>query len=292
MANVAFLGLGVMGYSMAAHLQQAGHQVTVFNRTAAKAEQWHQQHGGTAAATPAAAVHGASVAFMCLGDDDSVRNVVMGPDGVLTGITPGAVVVDHTTASAALAREMDAACSGAGVGFIDAPVSGGAEGARNGVLTVMAGGDEQSFAAVEPLIKCFARQVRLMGPVGSGQLTKMVNQICVGGVLAGLSEGLHFAQQAGLDAAAVVDVISGGAAQSWQMNNRSATMINNQYDHGFAVDLMVKDLGIVLAASHALGVQLPTTELIMQMYKDVQSLGGGRWDTSSLLVRLQEKDKD
>lgn len=287
MTTLAFLGLGVMGYHMAGHLQRAGHNVSVYNRSSDKAERWVAEFGGERASTPAAAVANADVVFCCLGDDNSVREVVTGPDGALSGIRSGAVIVDHTTASANLAREMAAHCDAQQVAFVDAPVSGGAEGARRGALTVMAGGDPAAFKHVEPLINCFAQRVRLMGPVGSGQLTKMVNQICVGGVVAGLAEGLHFAINAGLDPAAVIDVISKGAAQSWQMDNRSQTMIAGEYNHGFAVDLMVKDLGIVRDAAADLKLDLPTTELILSLYNDVQAIGGGRWDTSSLLARLQ-----
>jgi len=290
MARVGFLGLGVMGYHMAGHLKQAGHQTVVYNRTSRKMHDWVMEFGGESAATPALASTGCDAVFCCLGDDESVRRILLEPGGVLEAASPGCVVVDHTTASAALARELARACRDRGVGFVDAPVSGGEAGARNGVLTVMAGGSEADFSSVEPLIAAYARCVCRMGDAGSGQLSKMVNQICVAGVIAGLAEGLHFARLAGLDAAALVEVISRGAAQSWQMENRYRSMLAGHYEHGFAVDWMRKDLGIVLEEARANGARLPTTALIDQLYAEVQAMGGGRWDTSSLLARLEQAE--
>ncbi|MHA3915025.1 NAD(P)-dependent oxidoreductase [Halovulum sp. GXIMD14793] len=286
MAKVAFIGLGVMGYPMAGHLQAKGHQVCVYNRTAAKAEAWVAEHGGTHAPTPAEAAHGAEVVFCCVGNDDDLRAVTIGPDGVFAAVAKGAAFVDHTTASAEVARELYAAAGQAGFDFIDAPVSGGQAGAENGVLTVMCGGDAAPFDRAKPLIDCFARACRLMGPAGSGQLTKMVNQICIAGLLQGLSEGLNFCARAGLDGEAVLDVISKGAAGSWQMENRGTTMLADKFDFGFAVDWMRKDLGIVLDEANRNGAQLPATAQIDQFYKEVQAMGGGRWDTSSLMRRL------
>jgi 3-hydroxyisobutyrate dehydrogenase len=287
MARVAFIGLGVMGYPMAGHLTAAGHAVTVYNRTAKRAEAWVAQHGGASAPTPAAAAQGAEIVFACVGNDDDLRAVTVGPDGAFAALGVGAVFVDHTTASAAVARELAEAAGGRGAGFVDAPVSGGQAGAEKGVLTVMCGGDPAAYARVEPVIAAYARSCRLMGPAGAGQLTKMVNQICIAGLLQGLSEGLAFAQKAGLDGLAVLDVISKGAAGSWQMENRGKTMVADEFDFGFAVDWMRKDLGICLAEANANGAALPVTALIDQFYKDVQSLGGGRWDTSSLIRRLR-----
>ena len=288
--RVAFIGLGVMGYPMAGHLAKRGHAVTVFNRTIAKSERWLNDYGkanGCAiAATPRAAADAASVVFMCVGNDDDVRSVALGPDGALAGMSAGAILVDHTTASQRLAMELEAACAAAAVRFLDAPVSGGQAGAENGALTVMLGGDASDYQEIESVLGAYAKKSALMGPVGSGQLTKMVNQICIAGILQGLAEGVHFAQSAGLDVDAVVDVISQGAAQSWQMNNRAATMAEDQYDFGFAVDWMRKDLGIALAAGRELNTRLPLTALVDQFYADVQNMGGGRWDTSSLLRRL------
>ncbi|MEZ5560963.1 MAG: NAD(P)-dependent oxidoreductase [Pseudomonadales bacterium] len=284
---VAFVGLGVMGYPMAGHLAAAGHPVRVYNRTAAKAAGWCQAHAGAAAATPREAATGARIVFVCVGNDDDVRSVVYGDDGVLAGLGEGAVLVDHTTASAELARELSEAAAGRGCGFLDAPVSGGQAGAENGALTVMVGGDPAVFERVRPVIDCYARSVKLMGGPGAGQLTKMVNQICIAGVLQGLAEGLHFAEQAGLDIESVVDVISKGAAQSWQMENRHATMARREFEFGFAVDWMRKDLDIALRTGRALHARLPLTALVDQFYADVQSYGGGRWDTSSLIERLR-----
>lgn len=287
MANVAFIGLGVMGYPMAGHLHRAGHQVTVYNRTAAKAASWVERYGGQSAATPAEAARGQDVVLLCVGNDDDLREVVCGEQGVLAGAHNGMVLVDHTTASAGVARELSALAAEQGVGFMDAPVSGGQAGAENGQLTIMAGGDEAVFDLVRPILSSYSRMLRLMGPVGSGQLTKMVNQICIGGLLQGLSEAMHFAQQAGLDGDAVVSVISKGAAQSWQMENRYRSMLDGEFDFGFAVDWMRKDLSIVLEEAGRNGARLPVTALVDQFYADVQAMGGGRWDTSSLIARLQ-----
>ena len=287
MARVAFIGLGVMGYPMAGHLKAAGHEVVVYNRTAEVAQRWCGEHGGEPAATPAAASRDAQAVFACVGNDDSVRAIALGDEGAFAGMASGAVFVDHTTASAELARELAATAVERGLGFVDAPVSGGQAGAERGQLTVMAGGERSHYDLVVGLIERYARRVRLLGPAGSGQLTKMVNQICLAGLIEGLAEGLHFAQRAGLDPQAVVDVISQGAAQSWQMDNRHRTMLDDHYDHGFAVDWMRKDLGIALAEAARNGASLPVTALVDQLYGEVQRLGGGRWDTSSLLRRLR-----
>jgi 3-hydroxyisobutyrate dehydrogenase len=287
MARVAFIGLGVMGYPMAGHLASKGHEVTVYNRTAKRADAWVAAHGGKRADTPAAAADGAEIVFCCVGNDDDLRSVTTAGGGAFEGLGEGAVFVDHTTASAAVARELDAAARDRGAHFVDAPVSGGQAGAEKGVLTVMCGGDEAPYARAEPVIACYARACRLMGPAGAGQLTKMVNQICIAGLVQGLSEGLAFAEKAGLDGEAVLDVIGKGAAGSWQMENRGKTMLADKFDFGFAVDWMRKDLGICLAEANANGAALPTTALIDQFYKDVQGLGGGRWDTSSLIRRLR-----
>ena len=287
MARVAFIGLGVMGFPMAGHLAAKGHEVTVYNRTASRAEVWVARHGHASAATPAAAANGAEIVFSCVGNDDDLRGVTTGPDGAFETLGKGAVFVDHTTASAAVARELAAAAESRGAGFVDAPVSGGQAGAENGVLTVMCGGAEAAYARAEPVIAAYARACRLMGPAGAGQLTKMVNQICIAGLLQGLSEGLAFAQKAGLDGKAVLEVIGKGAAGSWQMDNRGTTMIDDKFDFGFAVDWMRKDLGICLAEAETNRAALPATALIDQFYKDVQDMGGGRWDTSSLIRRLR-----
>ncbi|MGX1196175.1 3-hydroxyisobutyrate dehydrogenase [Parvibaculum sp. MBR-TMA-1.3b-4.2] len=289
--KVAFLGLGVMGYPMAGHLKKAGHEVTVYNRTAAKAEKWVAEYGGASAPTPKQAVAGAEIVFACVGNDDDLREVVIGPDGAYHGMESGTIFVDHTTASAEVARELYAAGAERGIAFIDAPISGGQAGAENGVLTVMCGGDEAPFAKAEPVIDCFARSVKLLGGSGAGQLTKMVNQICIAGLVEGLSEGIHFAKAAGLDPEAVIEVISKGAAQSWQMENRYKTMIEGEFDHGFAVDWMRKDLGICLAEARRNGSSLPVTALVDQFYGEVQSMGGNRWDTSSLIARLESFNK-
>ncbi|MGU3537219.1 NAD(P)-dependent oxidoreductase [Methylobacterium sp. A54F] len=287
MAKVAFLGLGVMGGPMAGHLAAKGHEVTVYNRTAGKAEAWAAKHGGHHAATPAEAVRDCEIVFACVGNDDDLRSVVLGEAGALAGMSRGAVFVDHTTASAAVARELAAAAEDRGVGFIDAPVSGGQAGAENGVLTVMCGGDAATYAKVEAAIGAYARACRLMGPVGSGQLTKMVNQICIAGLVQGLSEGIHFAKRAGLDVEAVLDVISKGAAGSWQMENRGRTMEAGSFEFGFAVDWMRKDLDILLNEARRNGASLPVTALVDQFYAEVQRMGGNRWDTSSLIARLE-----
>ena len=285
MSKVAFLGLGVMGFPMAGHLvARGGHEVVVYNRTRAKAEAWVAQHGGAPAATPREAAAGCDFVFACVGNDDDLRAVVLGENGAFAGMKPGAVFVDHTTASAEVARELS---QQAGLlGFVDAPVSGGQAGAENGQLTVMCGGAQVDFAKVEPVIAAYAKACRLMGASGAGQLAKMVNQICIAGLVQGLAEGLHFAQKAGLDPALVVEVISKGAAQSWQMENRFKTMIADKFDFGFAVDWMRKDLSICLDEARRNGAQLPVAALVDQFYADVQRRGGGRWDTSSLIARL------
>ncbi|MGV2980961.1 NAD(P)-dependent oxidoreductase [Camelimonas sp. ID_303_24] len=291
MAKTAFLGLGVMGFPMAGHLRANGHEVTVYNRTAAKAEAWAARHGGRVAATPREAAAGCDLVFACVGNDDDLRQVTTGPDGAFHGMAPGAIFVDHTTASADVARELAAEAAGRGLGFIDAPVSGGQAGAENGALTVMCGGDAGQYAKAEPVIASFARACRLMGPAGAGQLTKMVNQICIAGLVQALAEGVSFAQRAGLDVEAVVDVISKGAAQSWQMENRHKTMNAGQFEFGFAVDWMRKDLSICLAEARRNGASLPVTALVDQFYGEVQALGGARWDTSSLIARLPKAGK-
>lgn len=285
--RVAFLGLGVMGYPMAGHLAAAGHEVTVYNRSTEKARVWTAEYGGQLGLTPCEAVQQAEIVFICVGNDDDLRSVVFGGQGALAGMEAGSVLVDHTTVSANVAREVATAAAALQLGFLDAPVSGGQAGAENGVLTVMVGGDSEVFERAEAIMGAFAQRIRLMGSVGSGQLTKMVNQICIAGLLQGLSEGVHFARQAGLDSAAVFDVLSRGAAQSWQMENRVETMADDTYAFGFAVDWMRKDLGIVLDEGRRNGSQLPVTALVDSFYSDVQRMGGGRWDTSSLLARLQ-----
>ncbi|KQZ98466.1 oxidoreductase [Mesorhizobium sp. Root157] len=288
MAVVAFLGLGVMGYPMAAHLKnKGGHDVTVYNRTTAKSEQWVAQHGGKLAVTPAAAAEGKDFVFSCVGNDDDLRSVTSGPDGAFKSMKKGAIFIDNTTASAEVARELGQKAEGAGFSFLDAPVSGGQAGAENGVLTVMVGGKQDAFDKAKPVIDAYARMVGLMGPTGSGQLTKMINQIAIAGLVQGLSEGIHFGKKAGLDIEKVVEVISKGAAGSWQMENRHKTMNAGKYDYGFAVDWMRKDLGICLAEADRNGALLPVTALVDQFYKEVQSMGGNRWDTSSLLARLE-----
>jgi 3-hydroxyisobutyrate dehydrogenase len=287
--KIAFLGLGVMGAPMAGHLARAGNSVTVYNRTAAKAEQWVEKHGGKSAATPAAAAAGADIVLMCVGNDDDVRAVALGPDGALAAMKRGTTLVDHTTASATVAREVHAAAMARGVRFLDAPVSGGQAGAENGKLTIMVGGDAEAFATAEPILAVYARAVTLMGDAGSGQLTKMVNQICIAGLVQALSEGISFAARAGLDVERVLDVIGKGAAQSWQMDNRGKTMAADQFNFGFAVDWMRKDLAICLAESRANGAALPVTALVDQFYSRIQARGGGRWDTSSLIRLLRDK---
>ena len=288
MAKVAFLGLGVMGYPMARHLKAKGHEVTVYNRTTPKAEKWVSENGGRSAGTPREAAQGQELVFACVGNDDDLRQITIGPDGAFAGLERGAIFVDHTTASAEVARELHAQAAEKGAGFVDAPVSGGQAGAENGVLTVMCGGDTDTYAVAEPVIMSFARACRLMGPAGSGQLTKMINQICIAGLVQGLAEGIHFGKRAGLDIEAVLDVISKGAAGSWQMENRGKTMNQNQFEFGFAVDWMRKDLSIVLDEARKNGAQLPVTALVDQFYADVQRLGGRRWDTSSLIARLEK----
>jgi 3-hydroxyisobutyrate dehydrogenase len=287
MAKVAFLGLGVMGYPMARHLSAKGHDVTVYNRSTAKAERWVSEHGGRHEATPAAAAAGQDIVFACVGNDDDLRSVTVGDGGAFPAMGRGTIFVDHTTASAEVARELEAAATSAGFGFIDAPVSGGQAGAENGALTVMCGGQADIYARAEPVIMSYARASRLLGPVGSGQLAKMMNQICIAGIVQGLAEAVAFGKRAGLDVNAVIDVISKGAAGSWQMENRHTTMNEGKYEFGFAVDWMRKDLSICLAEARRNGSLLPVTALVDQFYADVQRMGGGRWDTSSLLARLE-----
>ncbi|MCA1494545.1 NAD(P)-dependent oxidoreductase [Sinorhizobium alkalisoli] len=289
MAKVAFLGLGVMGYPMAGHLKlRGGHEVTVYNRTLAKAERWAAEFGGRAAATPAEAAADQEFIFACVGNDDDLRSVTTGENGAFETIGAGAIFIDNTTASAEVARELCGAARAKGAHFIDAPVSGGQAGAENGVLTVMCGGDAEVFEKAKPVIEAYARMVGLMGPAGAGQLTKMINQICIAGLVQGLAEGIHFGKRAGLDIEKVIEVISKGAAGSWQMENRHKTMNAGKYDFGFAVDWMRKDLDIVLAEARRNGAKLPVTALVDQFYADVQALGGNRWDTSSLLARLEK----
>lgn len=286
MASVAFIGLGVMGFPMAGHLAAAGHDVVVYNRTTSVALKWVEQFRGRYAPTPAEAVEGAEIVFSCVGNDNDVRQVLCGEQGALTAMQPNSILVDHTTASAELARELYSLAEERSVGFLDAPVSGGQAGAENGVLTIMVGGDEKHFQRAEPIMQAYARACRLLGSSGSGQLCKMVNQVCIAGLLQGLSEALNFGQRAGLDMDAVVDVISKGAAQSWQMDNRAKTMLRGEYDFGFAVDWMRKDLAIVLAEAEKCGADMTLTKMVDGYYSDVQDLGGKRWDTSSLMARL------
>ena len=285
--SVAFLGLGVMGYPMAGHLAKAGHKVTVYNRTAAKSQAWCTEFGGQHGLTPREAAAGADIVFCCVGNDADLRSVVLGPDGGFAGMKPGAIFVDHTTASADVARELSATAQKSGLQFIDAPVSGGQAGAQNGLLTVMCGGDAAAFDAVKPAAMAFARAFTLLGASGAGQLAKMVNQICIAGLVQGLSEAIAFGQRAGLDMNQVLDVIGKGAAQSWQMDNRGKTMVAGKFEFGFAVDWMRKDLGLVLDEAKRNGAKLPVTALVDQFYADVQELGGQRWDTSSLIKRLK-----
>jgi 3-hydroxyisobutyrate dehydrogenase len=288
MAKVAFLGLGVMGFPMAGHLvKKGGHEVTVYNRTGAKAKEWADKFGGHTAPTPKAAAEGQDFVMCCVGNDHDLRAVTMGTEGAFAGMKKGATFVDHTTASAEVARELDAAATTAGFKFIDAPVSGGQAGAENGVLTVMCGGAADAYAGAEPVIAAYARMCKLLGAAGSGQLTKMVNQICIAGLVQGLSEGIHFAKKSGLDVQAVIETISKGAAQSWQMENRYKTMNDGKFDFGFAVEWMRKDLSICIAESRRNGANLPVTALVDQFYSEVEKMGGKRWDTSSLLARLQ-----
>ncbi|HEY8351311.1 MAG TPA: NAD(P)-dependent oxidoreductase [Sphingomonadales bacterium] len=287
--KVAFIGLGVMGYPMAGHLARGGHEVTVYNRTAAKAEKWVREFGGNAAPTPLEAAKGAEMVFACVGNDDDLREVTVGDQGAFHGMDKGAIFIDHTTTSANIARLLDAEARARGLHFLDAPVSGGQAGAEKGQLTVMVGGDAEAFERAAPLIDCFARYRKLMGPSGSGQLTKMVNQICIAGLVQALAEGIHFAESAGLDPNSVIEVISKGAAQSWQMENRSGTMAERRFDFGFAVDWMRKDLAIALEEARRNGARLPVTAIVDQFYSDIQAMGGGRWDTSSLIARLAAK---
>jgi 3-hydroxyisobutyrate dehydrogenase len=287
--RVAFLGMGVMGAPMAGHLARAGHQVTVYNRTPAKAQAWVAQYGGACAATPREAAAGAQIVFACVGNDDDLRSVVLGADGAFAGMSPGALFVDHTTASAEIARELHAQALALGLDFIDAPVSGGQAGAVNGQLTVMCGGNEASVERARPVAMAFSRAFTRIGPPGAGQLAKMVNQICIAGLVQGLSEAIHFGQSSGIDMNLVLEVIGKGAAQSWQMDNRGKTMVADQFDFGFAVDWMRKDLGLVLTEARRNSASLPVTALVDQFYADVQKMGGGRWDTSSLIRRLRTK---
>jgi 3-hydroxyisobutyrate dehydrogenase len=287
--TVAFLGMGVMGAPMAGHLARAGHQVTVYNRSAAKAQAWVKEYGGKSAATPREAAAGAQIVFACVGNDDDLRSVVLGADGAFAGMARGTLFVDHTTASAEVARELNAAARELGLDFVDAPVSGGQAGAVNGQLTVMCGGEPAAFERAKPVAMAFSKAFTLIGPSGAGQLAKMVNQICIAGIVQGLSEGIHFGQSAGIDMKLVLDVIGKGAAQSWQMDNRGKTMVDDQFEFGFAVDWMRKDLGLCIDESRRNGASLPLTALVDQFYGDVQKQGGGRWDTSSLIRRLKRK---
>ena len=287
MAKVAFIGLGVMGYPMAGHIAAKGHDVTVYNRTAAKAEKWVGEHGGAHAPTPRAAAKDCAFVFSCVGNDDDLRAVTLGDGGAFHGMAPGSVFIDNTTASAAIARELAQAAVDGNFGFLDAPVSGGQAGAENGALTVMVGGDEATFQKAQPVIDCYAKMVGLMGPAGAGQLTKMVNQIAIAGLVQGLAEAINFAQKSGLDVEKIIGVISKGAAQSWQMENRWQTMNGDEYEHGFAVDWMRKDLSICLDAARGSGAHLPVAALVDQFYSEIQAMGGNRWDTSSLLRRMQ-----
>lgn len=287
MAKLAFLGLGVMGAPMAGHLQKAGHDVTVYNRTAAKAEAWVGTYGGAMALTPREAAQGADFVMACVGNDDDLRHVCVGEDGAFAGMASGSVFVDHTTVSAQVTRELYAAANALEISFVDAPISGGQAGAENGQLSIMCGGDEAAYARAEPILQVYAKMCRRIGESGAGQMTKMCNQIAIAGLVQGLSEALHFAEKAGLDGRAVVEVISQGAAGSWQMSNRYETMLDDHFEHGFAVDWMRKDLGICLSTANENGASLPVTALVDQFYKDVQKMGGGRWDTSSLIRRLR-----
>ncbi|PVH29988.1 NAD(P)-dependent oxidoreductase [Pararhodobacter oceanensis] len=292
MAKVAFLGLGVMGYPMAGHLAAAGHQVTVYNRTFSKAEAWVAEHGGQAARTPREAAAGVDFVMACVGNDDDLAEVCRGDDGAFAGMDQGALFVDHTTVSAKITRALAAEAQAAGLGFVDAPVSGGQAGAENGVLSIMCGGAAADYARIKPVIEAYGKIYNLVGESGAGQIAKMMNQICIAGLVQGLSEALRFGEKAGMDGRAVVDVIQGGAAGSWQMVNRHDTMLDAKYDYGFAVDWMRKDLAICLQTAEEIGASLPVTALIDQFYKDVQNMGGGRWDTSSLIARLRKVDGD
>ncbi len=288
MARTTFLGLGVMGYPMAGHLKSAGHEVKVYNRTVSKAEGWAAEHGGDRADTPAAAASGAEIVFACLGNDDDLRAVCLGETGAFAGMGVGAIFVDHTTVSAAVTRELAQNAAGAGIAYVDAPISGGQAGAENGALSIMCGGPEEAFETARPVMECYAKICRRIGETGAGQTTKMCNQIAIAGLVQGLSEALHFAEKSGLDGRAVVEVISQGAAGSWQMENRYETMLDGVFDHGFAVDWMRKDLGICLRTGDEIGAPLPVTALVDQFYKDVQAMGGSRWDTSALIARLRK----
>jgi len=288
-SKTAFIGLGVMGYPMAGHLKKAGHEVTVYNRTASKAEQWVQEFGGMKASTPEEAAKDADFVMACVGNDDDLREITCGANGAFSGMKQGAVFIDHTTVSAKVTRELAEIAGGKGFSFLDAPISGGQAGAENGVLTVMVGGDAEAFERAKPVMDAYSRMIKLLGPSGYGQMTKMVNQICIAGLVQGLSEGIHFAKAAGLDVEDVIDTISKGAAQSWQMENRYKTMNEGEYNHGFAVDWMRKDLGIALEEARSNGVHLPVTALVDQFYSEIQAMGGRRWDTSSLLVRLEDR---
>ena len=287
MTKITFLGLGVMGYPMAGHLGRAGHEVTVYNRTAAKAGAWASEHGGATGATPAEASKGAEMVMACVGNDNDLRSICLGPDGAFASMAEGSIFVDHTTVSAAVTRELYEAARIKGIAFVDAPVSGGQAGAENGQLSIMCGGDQADFDRAEPAMAVYSKLCRRIGESGAGQMTKMCNQIAIAGLVQGLSEAMHFASKAGLDGASVVEVISQGAAGSWQMSNRFETMLDDHFEHGFAVDWMRKDLGICLATADENGASLPVTALVDQFYKDVQKMGGGRWDTSSLFKRLQ-----
>ncbi|AII87282.1 NAD-binding protein [Planktomarina temperata RCA23] len=287
MTKITFLGLGVMGYPMAGHLARAGHEVTVYNRTAAKAGAWASEHGGATGATPAEASKGAEMVMACVGNDNDLRSICLGPDGAFASMAEGSIFVDHTTVSAAVTRELYEAARIKGIAFVDAPVSGGQAGAENGQLSIMCGGDQADFDRAEPAMAVYSKLCRRIGESGAGQMTKMCNQIAIAGLVQGLSEAMHFASKAGLDGASVVEVISQGAAGSWQMSNRFETMLDDHFEHGFAVDWMRKDLGICLATADENGASLPVTALVDQFYKDVQKMGGGRWDTSSLFKRLQ-----
>ena len=288
-SKTAFIGLGVMGYPMAGHLKKAGHEVTVYNRTASKAEQWVQEFGGMKASTPEEAAKDADFVMACVGNDDDLREITCGANGAFSGMKQGAVFIDHPTVSAKVTRELAEIAGGKGFSFLDAPISGGQAGAENGVLTVMVGGDAEAFGRAKPVMDAYSRMIKLLGPSGYGQMTKMVNQICIAGLVQGLSEGIHFAKAAGLDVEDVIDTISKGAAQSWQMENRYKTMNEGEYNHGFAVDWMRKDLGIALEEARSNGVHLPVTALVDQFYSEIQAMGGRRWDTSSLLVRLEDR---
>lgn len=292
MTKLAFLGLGVMGYPMAGHLAAAGHEVRVYNRTISKAEAWVAQHGGALGATPAEAANGADIVLACVGNDDDLRSVCLGPDGAFAAMREGSTFVDHTTVSAAVTRELYDIAKSSGIAFVDAPVSGGQAGAENGQLSIMCGGDQDDYDSAESVMNVYAKLCRRIGESGTGQMTKMCNQIAIAGLVQGLSEALHFASKAGLDGKAVVEVISQGAAGSWQMSNRYQTMLDDHFEHGFAVDWMRKDLDICLKTANETGASLPVTALVDQFYKDVQKMGGGRWDTSSLFKRLQESQGD